>query len=78
MRIETQISTGDTTVIMNTIGRYIEGFIMGKEEWDAIKDIRDEVMLMKGKMSVLMPILIISIGSFLASIGALFVAIMVK
>ena len=78
MRTGTQISTGDTTVIM-TIGRFVEkGFEMGDKEWDAINKLIDELGIVKGKMSVLLPILIISIGNFLALIGALAIALISK
>lgn len=78
MRIETTISTGDTTVIM-ILGRFIEkGFMMGDKEWDAINKLIDELGVVKGKMSILLPILLMSGASFLASLGALFVALMTK
>ena len=78
MKIEAPISTGDTTVVM-ALGRFIEkGFKMGDKEWDAINKLIDELGIVKGKMSVLLPILIISIGSFLASISALLIALIAK
>jgi len=60
------------------IGRYTQGLNMGKEEWDAINKIREELSFMRGRLSILIPILLMSGASFLASLGALVIALMTK
>jgi len=57
--------------LFHLITKENEDFNMGKDEWEAITKIKEDMAFMKGRMSILLPILIASMASFLTSIGTL-------
>lgn len=63
--------------LFHLITRENEEFNMGAEEWKAIRKIEKHLSYMEGRMSILWPILIVTVGSFLTSIGSLIVMLLI-
>jgi len=74
---DTPISNNDTTVLF-LVEHFTKGFLMGDKEWDAITKIRSDVDFMKGRMSILVPVFVVSCGSLIVSLISLIIALYAK